>query len=261
MFWMCVTATLATFISVFIVFSETKKSNAYLTANLHREVERQTKDIKAMIAERDDLLRFVSHDMKKPLSSAVALFDTAIEREKDGEQVKTLQIIKQNCARVADNLSEIGAYAKFNYLAEPSRVVDLYELCALMYKYHKLDCYANGIVLNNAVDTSAKAFVKKQGLENVISNIIMNAVEHAKCSTVTLSVVPDKTKTVLCISDDGKGINASLDVFKPYVSENNSENAGIGLYICKSIVESMNGELTYECALSGTSFFISLLKA
>ena len=260
-FWLCVAVTLATFVSVVVVIRDMKKSNVYLTANLHKEVERQVKDIKAVIADRDSLLQFVSHDMKKPLSSAVMLCDVAIEREKDGEQVKTINIIKQDAERVINHLSEIAAYAKLNYIAEPSQVVDMSELCALLYKYHKFDCDANGIILENKADKHVKAFVKPKGIENVVSNIIINAIEHAKCTTVTISVKTDKNKVVLCIADDGKGIDGNLDVFSPYISENDTETGGLGLYICKNIIESMNGELSFKTGQSGTVFYISLLKA
>lgn len=260
-FWLCVTTTVATFFSVVIVIMNMKRSNMYLTENLHKEVERQVKDIKAVIADRDNLLQFVSHDMKKPLASAVMLCNTAIEREKDEEQVKTISIIKQDAERVISSLSEIAAYAKLNYLEEPSKVVDMSSLCALLYKYHEFDCNANGIVLKNTVVNPVKAFVKQKGLESVVSNIIINAIEHANCSTVTLSVKSLQNRVVLAITDDGKGIDKALDVFKPYVSENDDETGGVGLYICKNIIESMNGELTYESADGGTTFYISLLMA
>ena len=261
MFWMCVATTIATFISVFVIFMEMKKSNVYLTDNLHREVERQLKDIKSIIEERDKLLQFVSHDMRKPLNSSVSLLETAIEREKDVEQTKTLQIIKQNDSRVVSNLSEIAAYTKFNYIAEPSKVFDLAELCEDICQFHTFDCNANGIILKNLVKRRYRVFVKRKGFENALSNIIMNAVEHANCSKITLSAKTVKNKTVLCVADDGKGISPDMDVFKPYVSENKPETGGVGLYICKSILESMNGELTYTSDGNGTVFYISLLKA
>lgn len=261
LFWLSTIVTILTFISVIVVIMEMKKSNVYLTANLHKEVEQQVKDIKKVIADRDKLLQFITHDMKKPLSSAIVLCDTAIEREKDAEQIKTIDIIKQDTERVINHLSEIAAYAKLNYLAEPSQAVDMSKLCALLYKYHNPDCHANGIILKNLVDIPVKAFVKPKGIETVVSNIIINAIEHANCSTITLSIKKDKNKVLLCISDDGKGIDKTMDVFAPYISENDTETGGVGLYICKNIIESMNGELTYDSDYGYTIFYISLLKA
>ena len=261
MFWLCAITALVTFISVFILFNQTEKANAYLTANLHKEVERQVNDIKAVITERDNLLRFVSHDMKKPLVSSASLLETLIEREKDAEQVKALNIIKQNTGRVVTNLSEIGNFARFNYIAEPSQVVDLRELCASLYEFHTPDCIANGIVLKNFADKNFKVFAKKQGLENAVSNIILNAVEHSDCNCISVYARAEKNRIVLSIADNGKGISSGLDVFAPYVSENNAETNGVGLYICKNIIESMNGELTYSSERGGAVFHISLLKA
>ena len=191
----------------------------------------------AIIDERDKLLQFVSHDMRKPLNSSVSLLDAVIEREKDTEQIKTLQIIRQNDLRVVANLSEIATYAKYNYVSEPSQVVDLSELCEDICRFYSFDCNANGIVLKNLVNRKYRVFVKTQGLESALSNIIMNAVEHANCSVITLSAKSVKNKVVLNIADNGKRISADMDVFKPYVSENKPDTGGIGLYICKNIIK------------------------
>ena len=261
MFWLCAVTTFLTFVSVLMLFRETEKANEYLTENLHTEVERQLKDIKSVITERDNLLQFVSHDMKKPLVSSSALIDVLIERETDAEQSKALPIVKQYTDRIVSNLTEIGSYAKFNYLAEPSEVVDLRAVCAEICKFHYPDCNANGIILKNQVDGRYKVYVKKQGLQNAVSNIILNAVEHADCKTITLSVKSEKNRVILCVSDDGRGIDCSADIFQPYVTGSKSETTGLGLFICRNILESMNGELNYESKSGETVFLISLLKA
>lgn len=259
-FWIYCILTFITFISVFLIIRETEKVNAYLTTNLHLEVERQLKDLKSIVSERDNLLQFVSHDMKKPLTSASVLIDNLLDREKDSEQIKTLKIVKQNTSKVITNLSEIGAYAKFNYLAEPFSIVNLSELSLSLYEFHQPDCNANGIVLKNTINKDYTVYVKKQGLENAMSNIILNAIEHANCKTITLSAKIDKKRVILSVTDDGIGIDPSVTIFQPYASAK-EKTGGIGLYICKSIIESMNGELTYISEKGKTTFNISLLKA
>ncbi len=261
MFWACGATAFLTLVSVLKLYKETERANEYLTDNMQLEIERQTKDIKAVIAERDNLLQFVSHDMKKPLVSSSALLDTLIDRESDGGQVKALKIVRQNTARVVSNLSEIGAYAKFNYIAEPSQSVDLSKLCGEVCEFHYPDCNANGIILKNLVDGHRMVYVKKSGLENAVSNIILNAVEHANCSSITLSVKSDRKRTHLLISDDGDGIASDADILNAYVSADKRETGGLGLYICKNIIESMNGELSYTSRQGNTVFCISLLKA
>lgn len=260
-FWLHAFTAVMTFVSVFLVFRDTERANAYLTANLNLEVERQVQDIRAVIGERDELLRFLSHDMKKPLSSAVAFLDTVIAQETDGEQRKALDQIRQNNNRVISNLSEIARFARYNYLAEPSQTADLNALCKNLCDFHRPDCEANGILLKNLVEKPYRVFVKTQGLENAMTNIIMNAVEHADCSTIALSAKAMKNRIVLTIWDDGKGLPDDLDAFRPYVSENEGDTGGLGLYICKNMIEAMNGELRYERKEGKSYFFISLRQA
>lgn len=259
-FWLEVLLILMTSIYFFILFYEIEQSNRYLTKNMQLEVERQVHDIKSVIKERDNLLQFVSHDIKKPLLRSSALMDNLIKKETNQEQVKGLSIIKQNTDHAISNLSEIGNYTRFNYIAEPSTIVDLQELCASIYDFHHPDCNANGIILKNLVHKNFKIYAKRQALENAASNIIMNAIEHANCQTITLSIKTEKTRTILCIADDGEGIKTTLEFNQPY-STNAEKNNGVGLFICKNIVESMNGELSYYSESGKTEFYISLLNA
>lgn len=258
--WLFFILTALCFAEVIRIIAITERENAYITANLNSEVERQVTDMRALIEERDNLLRFASHDLKKPLSFGRSYLNTAIERESDCEQVKLLNLVKQNTDKVLDNLTEIAAYAKFNYIAEPSRPTDLSAVCNKLYSYCADDCKAAGIMLKNTVDKKVLAFVKPQGLENALTNIILNAIEHAECTEITISIKTDKNKVLLTVKDNGKGIPDGLDVFRPYISENKPDVGGLGLYICKNIIESMNGELTYSCN-GGTAFTVALLKA
>lgn len=258
--WLLLFSAATVFVVVLSVFAKTERENAYITANLNAEVERQIKDVKAVIAERDNLLRFVSHDLKKPLRSGETHLNTLLERETDAEQIKLLNIVKQNNARVLSNLTEIASYAKFNYIAEPSCPTDLSKLCLRLYRLCAEDCNAAGITLCNLVGESVKVFAKPQGLENALTNLIFNAIEHAACTEIVISARTEKNKVLLTVKDNGKGIDPAIDIFRPYVSENKPDEGGLGLYLCKNIVESMNGTLTYVSE-NGAAFTVSLLRA
>lgn len=258
--WLLLFSAATVFVVVLSVFAKTERENAYITANLNAEVERQIKDVKAVIAERDNLLRFVSHDLKKPLRSGETHLNTLLERETDAEQIKLLNIVKQNNARVLSNLTEIASYAKFNYIAEPSCPTDLSKLCLRLYRLCAEDCNAAGITLCNLVGKSVKVFAKPQGLENALTNLIFNAIEHAACTEIVISARTEKNKVLLTVKDNGKGIDPAIDVFRPYVSEDKPDEGGLGLYLCKNIVESMNGTLTYVSE-NGAAFTVSLLRA
>lgn len=260
LFWLYADVALTAFVYVFKIFLDTERRSRYLTDNLQQEVERQVEDIKAVVAERDRILQYVSHDMKKPLFAAMSYMDTLIERENDEEQIKLANIVKQKTGGVLAGLSDVAEYAKFNYIAEPSRVVAVDALCADVCGVLIDDCKANGIILENKATERLDAYAKPQGLESALVNIIMNAIEHAECKTVTVAATYVKNKVLITIADDGKGIAAGEDVFKPYVTESDEETGGLGLYICKSVIEAMNGTLAFVREDGKTVFRIELMR-
>ncbi|MBQ7293342.1 MAG: ATP-binding protein, partial [Clostridia bacterium] len=107
------------------------------------------------------------------------------------------------------------------------------------------DAEANGIVMEISAKHSV-AFAKPDALKSVLQNLVLNAIEHADCSKIWLRAHRRLDKCVITVSDNGKGFG-DKDVFRPYYSGNEGEeNIGLGLYICKSHIEAMNGSLTYE---------------
>lgn len=225
------------------ILSESR--NRQLTANLAAEVELQTRNMRAIIDERERILQFVSHDMKKPLSSARTYLSILRQREKNEEQLKTIDIIEAKVTDLHENLSTVSDYAKRKYIAETPVTVAVDEILKTVYTELSPDTEANGIVMEFSAKRSC-AFAKPDALKSVLQNLVLNAIEHADCSKIWLGAYRKFDKCVITVSDNGKGFG-DKDVFRPYYSGNEGEeNIGLGLYICKSHIEAMNGSLTYE---------------
>ncbi len=258
-FWLSV-ATLSVFLVKFTKnTADIEAKNRNLTRNLQTEVKLQTEEMRTKVKERDDLIQFVSHDIRKTVYATATALDSAIARENNEEQIKLLKIVKHYNDVSLDNLTEAAGYAKFNYLTEESVAADLFSVCKTVYDSCSFDCEANGIVLKNECVSAVTAYVKPKGLENVIVNLIMNAIEHAQCKNITISVKEEKESVKIIVADDGKGIEKDLDVFAPYTTEKGNENGGIGLFVCKNIIRSMGGTLTFSSD-AGTAFEITLQK-
>ena len=90
---MYVIVIVTTFAVSLKVFVSMEKRNRYLTKNLQAEVCMQTTEFQTVISERDKLLRFLSHDLKKTLMSSSHFLDVLIAREQDSEQIKSLNIV------------------------------------------------------------------------------------------------------------------------------------------------------------------------
>ena len=241
-------------------FMQSERQNRQLTANLEAEVKLQTKNMQMMIDERERILQFVSHDMKKPLSSARAYLAALRQKQKGEEPLKIMDIVDAKIAYLHENFSAVADYAKRKYVAETPVNVAVDEILRAVYTELAPDAEANGIVMELSAK-HAVAFAKPDALRSVLQNLILNAVEHAECSQIWLSAYRKFDRCILTVSDNGKGLG-NKDVFHPYYSGNEGEeNIGLGLYICKSHLEAMNGTLSYEYTDHKLTFTITLPAA
>ncbi len=221
--------------------------NRYLTTNLEQEVERQTQSLKNVLAERDKILLYVSHDMKKTVVGMNDSLTDLRQNLSDPKLIPKVEHLLQKNAELKKDFAEIGKYGRQNYVAEQSEVVNLSEIVQRVTGDLRPDCEANGIVLTVTLPETLRVYAKKIALESVLLNLVLNAIEHAFCSHLTVTAVKRKGECRLDVTDDGQGITTEKDVFAPFVSGSPSENnSGLGLFLAKNAIEAMHGELTYE---------------
>lgn len=258
MFWLSAVILLYTAGLGARIFISQEQKLRYLTKNLQSDVHTKTREMKTMLEERDQLLRYVSHDMKKPVQSMQHFLEILRERETDNEQKKTIDIITRKTNELSKNLSDIASYSRNNFAAEESKSFDLNELIELARQNFEPDCTANGIYLKT-FPCHIYVYAKYKNLYSVISNIILNSIEHADCRHIWISAQRKRDRCILAITDDGKGIDEGKNVFYPYYSESFSRNnTGLGLYLAKNFMQSMNGDLTYTQEDKKLTFFIDL---
>lgn len=247
-------------ITVYVCFREfvlTEKQCNYLTTNLQAEVSRQTKELEGIISERDQLLRYLSHDLKKPVTSIQRCLQF-LNAKDEHERTSAILNIEHKVDIISNDLVEIQKFAKTNYSPEQTIVLDLDKFLENIYFDLKPDCEANGIHLKY-IPSKLSVFAKPVALNSVIQNLIFNALEHANCTHIVMSAKKDKNTCIIAISDDGKGIEEIQNLFNPYqTSYDTKENLGLGLYICKQHIQSMGGDLTYQRINDKSMFTITL---
>ena len=96
-------------------------------------------------------------------------------------------------------------------------------------------------------------------IEQVLLNLIKNGLESMKGSeknNLTLVVESSKTEVIFSVHDDGPGVSSEIEdkLFESFFSTK-SEGTGIGLNICRSVIESHNGKLWFTNKTSGGCVF------
>ena len=258
-YWLCILMLCITIVLGFSEFTFLEIRNRYLTTNLENEVEKQTLSLQNVLNERDKLLLYISHDMKKTVvgmnNSLIDLKQSLIEKE----YIDKVNYLLQKNEELKKDFADVGKYGKQNYVAEQSKILDLSKMIYKVTDDLRPDCEANGIILNVILPDKLYVYAKEKALESVIINLILNAIEHSYCSNLDVIVSKKKGMCKIEIIDDGKGITIEKNIFEPFVSENTTEsNSGLGLFLAKTAIESMHGTLTYERKNNLTIFSATL---
>jgi signal transduction histidine kinase len=84
----------------------------------------------------------------------------------------------------------------------------------------------------------------KSRINQVISNLLSNALKFTKEGTITAAVVLKNDKIVVSISDNGPGIDSEIlpRLFMKFATKS-STGTGLGLFISKSIIEAHGGKI------------------
>jgi light-regulated signal transduction histidine kinase (bacteriophytochrome) len=109
-------------------------------------------------------------------------------------------------------------------------------------------------------------FVNPTLIEQVFQNLLTNAIKfsNGKASEIKIQAIKKKNTWVFSVQDQGIGIDSKFFddifiVFKRLNSKTDYEGTGIGLSICKKIVEHHNGKIWVESTLGkGSTFFFTI---
>ena len=217
---------------------------------------------------RANLLRAVSHDIRTPLTTIYGSSATLLENRDGmtaGQQEKILAGIKEDAdwlIRMVENLLSITRidHGQVEIIKTPTVLEELID--SVMLKFKKR--YDNQKVEIKIPDEVILIPMDAILIEQVIINILENAVRHAKGMTrLLLQVNIAEGKAVFEIKDNGCGIPPKqLDrlftghsIADDRPADSQKKNAGIGLSVCAAIIKAHGGIIEAENIKTGGAVF------
>ena len=250
-----------------ILLSET----ALLYARLARSVVAQSREREARLMTMDVLSASIAHEMNQPLASIVTSTDAASRwlggSTPDVEEVKAaLGQIRNSAYRARDLIGSIRAMVKRD--GRNRARLDLDDLVREVLALLGRDLQRNRISIELELDDGV-APVKgdRIQLQQVLVNLITNAMEammESKRPRVLRikSATHDPNGVTVSVADTGPGIDPAVAnrIFNPLFTTKSS-GMGLGLAICRSIIEGHDGRLWVSPAAEGGSVFQFVLPA
>lgn len=231
------------------------------------EASAELDSVQRQMRLQDDFVSTITHELRTPLGF-IKGYSTSLLREDtvwdDATQREFLTIIDEEADRLSrlieDMLESSRLHSKtLQFKFSPVRIDSIARDVAARVNTHRRD-------LKIVFDIQPIPSVPGDGkrLAQVFENLFGNALKYAPDSELTITMYATADKVRVAFADKGQGIPRE---YQPYLferfyrvpGERLVSGTGLGLYICKQIIEAHHGAIWVESTLGlGTTFFIEL---
>ena len=207
----------------------------------------------------------MSHEIRTPLNAIVGFAHLVTETTNASEQREYFSIINKNCDLLLKLINDILDLSKIesgrlNYNVSE---VELRDICQEAYVVQSLKMTSDVALLYNSVAMpSVRLWIDPHRVEQVLLNLLSNAIKFTSKGFISLFYEVEDMFVRVSVMDTGIGISEEKleSVFERFVKlDYFYQGAGLGLPICKMIVEQLGGEIGVRSELGkGSTFWFTL---
>ncbi len=258
---------------IYIYLRKSKKNIRELT-NLNNEILLQKDKLEEALSklsvsdkEKDTILRAVAHDLRNPVVGISSLTKLMIFDDELGLNKDKLILIDGACNNALTLIDDIIEAAEnkqgvdFEGKVTKADVVEIVKNAIALLSYRADE--KQQIIRFETAETKLEIDIYVQKIARVISNLINNAIKFSQAGQEIKVVIEKQTENVLFkIIDNGIGIPKEYgnDIFQLFTSSKRfgtkgEKSYGLGLSICKQIIDAHGGEIWYESNNAGGTVF------
>ncbi len=237
------------------------------------EIEKANEELRSLDKMKDSMIRDVTHELKSPVAQvqmAIDLWTNEVNKEKmDKEKGKRLNtIIDDNVQRLKKTIQSILdlSVLESGIVAYQKENLNLEELINQVTAGLKLLAEKKNLSLTTRIpDKLPDVLGDRQEITRLISNLIDNAIKYSESGEIVVSALRRPDKIEISVKDQGIGLSTPKGhynkIFDRFFQERASaDGSGVGLAICKKIVEAHGGRIWVESEGKGkgTTFKFNL---
>jgi PAS domain S-box-containing protein len=226
-------------------------------------------------AEENDKLKSaflanMSHEIRTPLN-AILGFSQILKNELDdyAKHQNSIDIIERSGKRLLDVIDDLIYISKIEsgQLILDEDIFDIGTVLKDAFSVFEIEAKKKGVelVYNQGIDTSLMVKSDKAKLTSLIYNLIKNAIKYTYNGKIEFDAkITQDSCLEFYVRDTGIGIpkdkqNAIFNRFVQVNSTKFNEGVGLGLSICKGIVEAMLGKIGFESQIGkGSKFYFKI---
>lgn len=243
-----------------------KKKHEQALYNYQRDLEIKVNELHVTNTNLGQFIHVISHDLKEPLRKMLMYTSRLDPSVYATEAHNPLKIIKISAQRLDSLVDDLGKYA-FSVIKQEAEPIDLNKVLSEVIEDLEILIQEKDAV----VQYGRLPMISGSGVQmrQLFSNLIINAIKysregvspHIKITTSHSDNEKDNDKwQVISIQDNGIGMDKThlskiFTIFQRLHHRNEYSGNGIGLSICKKIMENHNGKIEVESTLKEGSTF------
>ncbi len=249
------------------------RQNLRRTKKLNKLISKQNIAMKRTLhaleqsqADNTRMMKIAAHDLRNPIGGIYSLMSLMLaEPDRSADDIEILQTIKtsaQNSLDLVNDLLEVQFNTE-NFKKEPIDISEILQYCVSLLlnkaeaKHQQLKLQSEELIIP----------ANREKLWRVISNLISNAIKFSPSGAkIDVKMETDADSVLIKVRDEGIGIPPEMHdkIFDMFTQAKrpgtDGEQAfGLGLAICKQIVEGHGGKIWFESKPDkGTTFYVRL---
>lgn len=241
-----------------------------------RGLERAKDESEQVVRIRNEFVANVTHELRTPLNGILGHTKNLLAEEERKEQRKTLELIEHCCEdmkKIINNILDFSKLESGKYMLQEKefKVAEMMDSVVEMY-LEKIN--EKGLQLKIMIDDNVPESVvgDEQKLVQILNNLLSNAVKFTSEGKIVVEVIQtlrlkDSIELFFLVIDSGIGIKETdkEKIFQSFSQADGSitrkyGGTGLGLTVCKELVELMQGSIHVESEEGkGSMFSFSVL--
>ena len=235
-------------------------------AQTNESLEKANAELQALNEAKSDFFSDISHELRTPLTSIKGAADI-LDRKASCEDPSYVEIIKRNTEHLIKTVQDFLDYSKIEsgqlvLNREKGSLKQVAEDALLSYKAL---AQKKSLKLILEAEEDPEVSFDQERIYQVLTNLLSNAVKFSpENGTVILRICPENDKIHISVEDEGPGIEKKYHsaVFEKFyqvpdrkVGWIHKGSSGIGLAVCKGLVQAHGGTIEVRSEPNGGSCF------
>ncbi len=248
------------------------EENAFELIQLNIRLEESENNLREVNANKDKFFSIVAHDLKSPFVGLLGItelldtdYDEFDEKEKK-ELIHSLHESSKNTFELLEGLLE-WARAKQGRIEYNPKIFNLFRVSDSLTNLLKASAFKKEITLINSVDVNATVYGDRDMVSTILRNLIANAIKFTpRNGMIEVKSEVENGLMKISVIDSGIGMSQEdkdklfrIDVSHTTLGTNQEKGTGLGLILCKELIEKHGTNIWVESEKGKGSEFIFTL--